>query len=124
MKTINTTLFKLTEFDYTLDELFKFITGTYKIATLHGATYDDIVRHFGEPSIYYNTMNTSDGKVHVEWVFEYRGNPFTIYDWKTFNRDYTLQELDRWSIGGNGLDNQFFDALQNEFAPKPVTIIT
>ena len=60
MKTINTTLFKLTEFDYTLDELGKFITGTSKIATLHGATYDDIVRHFGEPSIYYNTMK--DGK--------------------------------------------------------------
>ena len=122
MKTTETTLFKLTEFDYTLDELFKFITGTYKIATLQNATYDDIVRYFGEPSIYYNTMNTRDGKVHVEWIFEYNGQPFTIYDWKTFDRDYTLQQLDRWSIGGKQPDPEFFNALQNEFSPKSITI--
>lgn len=96
--------------DEELDNLYIYATGTYKIGQLIGITYDDLVRNFGVPSI---NEASGDNKVQVEWVFEFDGKPYTIYDWKTFDRDYTLQELDRWSIGGKQANHDFFEALED-----------
>ena len=32
---------------------------------------------------------------------KYKGEVFTIYDWKTYDPEYTEYELDTWSVGGN-----------------------
>ena len=91
------------------DRLYHLTTGTHKIATLTNITYDDLVRNFGVPSI---NQPSYDDKVQVEWVFEFDNNIYTVYDWKTYDRNYTLQELNHWSIGGKDIDYSFFQALK------------
>jgi hypothetical protein len=60
------------------------------------ATYSQLVEELGEP-----TFNTSsgDGKAQVEWVVEFENDYYTIYDWKTHDREYTLNKLDTFNIG-------------------------
>ena len=60
-------------------------------------TYDELVGVLGEPTF---PEESGDSKVQVEWVVEYCGELFTIYDWKTYDRDYTINKLDNFHIGG------------------------
>jgi len=101
---------KITQKTTRLEDIYFLTNGTHKIATLKNVTYDDLVRNFGEPSI--NTPS-GDDKVQVEWVFANDGKVFTIYDWKTFDRNYTLQELNHWSIGGAVNGNEFFECIED-----------
>ena len=59
-------------------------------------TYNKLVSVLGKPTFDYPS---GDSKVQVEWVLEFEGNLFTIYDWKTFDRNYTENTLDRFNIG-------------------------
>ena len=108
-------IWKMSPTTDSLDTIYRFTTGTFKIASLESVSYDDIVREFGEPSI---NIPSGDGKIQVEWVFVFDGKPFTIYDWKTFDRDYTLQELTTWSIGGKERDPEFIEALTESLTTK------
>ena len=106
-------LFNLTEEKYpTLKDLYRATTGTFKIASLEGVKYDDIVEVFGEPSI---TLESGDGKIQFEWVLAIGDDVFTIYDWKTFDRDYTLNKLEVWSVGGKGPNYEFCELLRRSF---------
>lgn len=98
-----------------LTSIYKFVTGTFKITSLQNTSYYDIVRVFGEPSI---DEPSGDNKIQVEWVFVFDGKPFTIYDWKTFDRDYTINELTTWSVGGKEYDSEFIEALTEELTSK------
>ena len=71
--------------------------GTYKIGSLDGIYYRDLVEKLGEPTV----IGSGDDKVQYEWIMEFEGEIFTIYDWKTYDAEYTEYELDTWSIGGN-----------------------
>lgn len=105
--------FNLIEEKYpTLQDLYKATTHTFKIASLEGVKYDDIVEVFGEPSI---AQESGDGKIQVEWVLSVSDDVFTIYDWKTFDRDYTLNELEVWSVGGHGPNYDFCQLLVKSF---------
>jgi hypothetical protein len=61
-------------------------------------TYNDLVDTFGEPT--FTPEDSGDGKVNYEWVFYFDGNYFTIYDWKTYNADYTRAQYTNWHVGG------------------------
>jgi len=61
------------------------------------ATYNQLVKALGEPT--FNTPS-GDDKTQVEWVVKFRNNYFTVYDWKTYDREYTLNELTVFNIGG------------------------
>jgi hypothetical protein len=61
-------------------------------------SYRDLVDTFGEPT--YTPEDSGDGKVNYEWVFYFDGDYFTIYDWKTYDADYTRAEYTNWHIGG------------------------
>ena len=61
------------------------------------ATYSQLVETLGEPT--YNEPS-GDNKVQVEWVVEFEGNIFTIYDWKTYSREFTENELTTFNVGG------------------------
>ena len=71
--------------------------GTYKIGSLNGIYYRDLVEKLGEPTV----IGSGDDKVQYEWIMKFEGEIFTIYDWKTYDAEYTKYELDTWSIGGN-----------------------
>jgi hypothetical protein len=68
-------------------------------------TYQDLIRVLGEPT--YSTPS-GDNKVQKEWVVEYNEEVFTIYDWKTYDEEYTMNELDQFNIGGKTNAYDFF----------------
>ena len=73
------------------------VNGTYKIGSLKGLYFRDLVRKLENPTV----VGSGDDKVQYEWIMEFEGQVFTIYDWKTYDAEYTEQELTTWSIGGN-----------------------
>ena len=60
------------------------------------ATYSQLVEELGEPT--FNTPS-GDGKTQVEWVVEFENNYYTIYDWKVYDREFTLNKLDTFNVG-------------------------
>ena len=84
--------------------------GTYKTNTLSGVTYYELFNTLGQPTY----DNGSDGdKTQVEWVIEWEDEVYTIYDWKTYDREYTINELNTWSIGSKVPSYAFEEALIN-----------
>jgi hypothetical protein len=73
------------------------------------ATYRELVNLLGEPTF---DEPSGDNKTQVEWVVEFEGNVFTIYDWKTYDREFTEYDLDRFNIGGKGSAVDFIDYLE------------
>lgn len=71
--------------------------GTWKIGSLTGLFFKDLVHKLGQPSV----IGSGDDKVQYEWIMDYKGATFTIYDWKTYDAEYTENELTVWSVGGN-----------------------
>ena len=71
--------------------------GTFKIGDLKGLYYRDLVNKLGEPTV----IGSGDDKVQYEWIMKFEDQIFTIYDWKTYDAEYTEYELDTWSIGGD-----------------------
>jgi len=59
--------------------------------------YQDLIRVLGEPTY---PEASGDNKVQKEWVVKYNGEVFTIYDWKTYDEEYTMNELDEFHVGG------------------------
>ena len=84
-------------------------SGTSLVGYLN-TTYNKLVSVLGEPT--YNEPS-GDNKVQVEWVVEFEGKLFTIYDWKTYNREYTENVLDRFHIGSKTNLNDLEIYLQN-----------
>jgi hypothetical protein len=72
-------------------------------------TYQDLVKALGEPTY---PDPSGDDKVQKEWAVEFEGNVFTIYDWKTFDVEYTINELDEFHIGGKTYAGDFIEALE------------
>ena len=71
------------------------INGTFRVGEI-SADYMGLELALGEPTF---DTESPDGKVQVEWVVNFKGNIFTIYDWKTYDRDFTLCELNQFNIG-------------------------
>ena len=69
------------------------VNGTYKIGSLDGLYFKDLVAKLGNPSV----VGSGDDKVQYEWLMEFEGEIFTIYDWKTYDPEYTEHELTIWS---------------------------
>lgn len=80
------------------EEALSVLSGTFKVGSINLVHYDELVAILGEPTF---NEESADGKVQVEWVIELDGNVFTIYDWKTYDREYTKNNLTTWSIGGS-----------------------
>jgi hypothetical protein len=72
-------------------------------------TYPKLIKLFGEPTY---PEESGDSKVQKEWVVEYKGEVFTIYDWKTFDVEYTMNELDEFNVGGKTYAGEFIQALE------------
>jgi hypothetical protein len=62
-------------------------------------SYKDLVDTFGEPT--FTPEDSGDGKVNYEWVLQFDGSYFSIYDWKTYDEEYTRNEYTNWHIGGH-----------------------
>ncbi len=76
-------------------EALRLLGGT-SLAGYINSDYMGLELALGEPVF---DTESGDGKVQVEWVVQFKGNVFTIYDWKTYDRDFTLCELNTFNIG-------------------------
>lgn len=74
-------------------------------------TYPQLVKVLGEPTF---ETPSGDNKTQKEWVVEFEGNIFTIYDWKTFDVKYTMNELDRFNVGSKVNATKFIETLENQ----------
>ncbi len=91
-----------------LNEIYNATHQTHRLRYLTDVDYYDLVRIFGQASI---PVESGDGKVQKEWVFEYKGEIFTVYDWKTYDEQETMTNLFTWSLGGKSFNQEFADEL-------------
>lgn len=91
-------------------------SGTSLKGYINGVTYTQLVEEFGHPL--YGPEDSGDGKIQFEWVFKHNGNVFTLYDWKTYDLDYTITELTRWNIGGKSSAMEFIEDIENILKDK------
>jgi hypothetical protein len=75
------------------------------------ATYSQLVEELGEPT--FNTPS-GDGKTQVEWVVEFENKYYTIYDWKVYDREFTLNKLTEFNIGGKSDASKFIKVLEEK----------
>ena len=82
------------------------IKGTSLKDRLFGFNYKQLVITFGEPTF---SKVSNDGKIQKEWVFERisDGEVFTIYDWKTYDEDYTMTMNQNWNVGSRVYAGEF-----------------
>jgi hypothetical protein len=78
-------------------------------------TYQDLIRVLGEPT--YPEVS-GDDKVQKEWVVMYNGEVFTVYDWKTYDEEYTMNELDQFHVGGKTNASDFILELEEMISNK------
>jgi hypothetical protein len=83
---------------------------SWLVGTITDITYNDLVNILGQPT--YNEPS-GDNKTQVEWTIEFEGNLFYIYDWKTYNREFTLNGLEIWNIGGNTDPSKLIDFIKS-----------
>lgn len=73
------------------------------------ATYKQLVEVLGEPTF---DEASGDNKSQVGWVCELDEDIFTIYDWKTYDREYTLNLLNEFHIGSKVIAHDFIEMLE------------
>ena len=85
--------------------------GTCLKGHLYGTTYNDLVNLFGEPTF---PEPSGDDKVQVTWVIEHDEEVFTIYDWKTYSRQETTEELTEWNVGAKVYAGDFITMVETK----------
>ena len=82
------------------------IGGTSLKDRLIGWNYKQLVAAFGEPTF---SEGSGDGRVHKEWVFVRNEDNavFTLYDWKTYDEDYTMTMNQNWNVGSKVYAGEF-----------------
>ena len=89
--------------------------GNRETNTLRGVTYYELFNTLGQPT--YDNDSDSD-KTQVEWAIEWQDEVYTIYDWKTYDREYTINELNTWSIGSKAPSDDFYHYLIYQIEQK------
>ena len=88
-------------------------SGTSLKGYINGIKYSELVELLGEPTF---PNESGDGKVQKEWVIRMNDEIFTIYDWKTYDREYSMANLTRWNVGGKSNASDFIDYIENKVA--------
>ena len=84
--------------------------GTSLSGYLLGPSYSVLVQALGLPTY---SDPSGDNKVQKEWRLEYKGEVFTLYDWKTYDEYFTMNELIRWHIGSKAPVLEFAEELMD-----------
>ncbi len=71
---------------------------TSKQTVLENVNYNELVKLLGNPTF---SIQSLDENIQVEWVMRINGHTVTIYDYKTYDREYTINKLRVWSVGGD-----------------------
>ena len=84
---------------------------------LVGFNYKQLVAAFGKPTF---DTPSGDDKVQKEWVFQRNsdGAVFTLYDWKTYDENFTTTMNQTWNVGGKVYAGEFVSDLIIELKKK------
>jgi hypothetical protein len=93
------------------DEALRMTNGTISQSVLHNVTYDELKKTFGDPII---DRPSSDNKVNVEWVFMYKGESYSLYDYKT----NSLKTNRKWVVNGGKHYQEFLSEIREELKNK------
>lgn len=93
--------------------------GFSKVDTLRGVTYFELVRALGNPT---ESFLEEGDKSTCNWIITFGDRVYTIYDWKTYDIEYTISELNTWMIGGAASSMDFKDMLTNLIDASLVSI--
>jgi hypothetical protein len=93
------------------DEALRMTNGTTSQSVLHNVTYDELKKTFGDPII---DRPSSDNKVNVEWVFVYKDEPYSLYDYKTSS----LKTNRKWIVNGGKNYQGFLSEIRKELKNK------
>ena len=85
--------------------------GTYKVGVINEITYGELEEILGQPTF---SARSYDEKVQKEWVVDFDGEIYTIYDWKTYDERYTMEELTNWNIGGKTSALDFIEYIESK----------
>lgn len=96
------------------------IGGTHLCGRIIGPTYSQMVELMGEPTF---SEESGDGKIQKQWIIRDGNDIFTIYDWKTFDKDYTENVLVRWNVGGKSSALNFIEKIEKKLHEKFGNII-
>lgn len=81
-----------------------------------GIKFTDLYRTLGEPT--FKPEDCGDGKIQYEWDLKWNGNVYTIYDWKTYDQQYTLNEYDCWHVGSKVYAAEFIEMVEKMIEEK------
>lgn len=76
--------------------------------------YADLISLLGQPVL----GPSGDEKVNFDWVVEFRGNYYTIYDWKTYNVRFSIESLDQWNVGSKVYAGDFIEYIEKQIKNK------
>lgn len=85
--------------------------GTYNVGFINDITYGELVEILGQPTF---STTSYDEKVQKEWVVDFDGEIYTIYDWKTYDERYTMEELTNWNVGGKTSALDFIEYIESK----------
>jgi len=91
------------------------IVGTFLVGNIIGPTYSNLVEIMGEPTF---SEESGDGKIQKQWVIRDGDDVFTIYDWKTYDNEYTENVLVRWNVGGKSYAGNFIEKIEKKIQEK------
>lgn len=80
--------------------------GTSNKGRFSGYKFIELFAIFGNPT---HDKPSGDDKCQISWEFVFNGDIFTIYDWATFDRLYTLAENEVWYVGGKTNATDFIE---------------
>ena len=89
--------------------------GTSLKGNIIGPTYSNLVEIMGEPTF---LEESGDGKIQKQWVIRDGDEIFTIYDWKTYDKEYTENILVRWNVGGKSYAGNFIEKIEKKIQEK------
>ena len=92
---------------YTLEEQKEALPksyGTSLVGYLRDVTYSQLVSALGDPTC---PFASGDDKVQKEWIIEFKGAIYTIYDYKTYSEEDTICFYRDWHIGSKS--GNYFD---------------
>ena len=78
--------------------------GTSLKGYLRDTSYTQLVSALGDPTC---PFASGDDKVQKEWIIEFKGAVYTIYDWKTYSEEDTIMFYRNWHIGSKS--GNYFD---------------
>jgi len=87
-----------------------FVSGVTHKATLNGYRFIELFAVLGCPQ---RITPSEGGKVQFSWALTYNGKMYTIYDWNTNDRLYSLDVNETWYIGAEYSAEEFLEQLIN-----------